>query len=149
MLSAVNRTWVITLCAFVVACSSGGNDQKPDEQLWGPTTTPFDPECVSGCEVIASEDFGHAGSVTVSFNPEVDDPIAKWGDCLESFKACITDGGAALACSEQSACPETCRDDFEAQIDGVSDLAEQLAAFEATYINGDAPCRPTGGEVAP
>ena len=106
-------------------------------------------ELPEGAEVIAAEEFGHAGDLTLAYNPDVDDSIAKWGDCLESFKACITGGGAARACSEQSSCPETCRTEYESSLGAASGLEEELEAFEAVYIVAGAPCRPSGDEATP
>lgn len=147
------RTGVVALlfaASLLVGCSSDTSDAPPiEETRWAPTTTPYDPECASGCEVIAEGEFGHVGSVTLAFNPNVDDPVAQWGDCIESFRACVDRGGDALACSESSECPEDCRATFAAQVEGVSELEAQVGVFKAVYLDEGAPCLPPLGEIAP
>jgi len=140
---------ILTLTMLVAAC--GGDSQPsdpPGSSVWQPTTIPFDPTCAN-CETIASGDYGHSGDLTLSYDPDVDDAIAQWGDCLESFRRCLVGGGLALACSEQSICPESCRADFESRIGGLTELPAQIEAFEAVYIDDGAPCLPPADEVQP
>ena len=108
---------------------AGGDSSMPDpgfgNDIWAPTTVPYDPECKTGCEPLAMGDYGHLGELEISYNPDVDDPIAQWADCLESFQACLFDGRDALECSQQSSCPAACRVDYESRIVGVTDVEAQ------------------------
>ena len=144
-----------SIALLLAACSSGaetsggsGSGGTPADERWAPTTVPHDPSCASGCEVIEQGDFGHIGELTLLVNPNVDDPVAQWGDCIQSFRGCIEQGTDARACSEQSDCPESCRADYEGRIDGVSELEAQLDAFRAVYIDEGAPCLPPTEEPA-
>lgn len=137
---------VLVAGASFAACSD--NDPRPGDTVWKPTTAAYDPDCETGCETLRSGEGPHGGEVRVSFNPAVDDPIAQWGDCLESFRSCVAVGGGAVACSQQSECPESCKQNFQGRASVLSDLGEQLDAFEAVYISENAPCLPpTSDEV--
>jgi hypothetical protein len=141
------------MALLLAACSSGtgtagGAGGAPTDDRWAPTTTPYDPTCASGCEVIEQGDFGHIGELTLLVNPNVDDPVAQWGDCIDSFRLCIEKGTDARACSERSDCPESCRADYQDRIDGVNELEAQLEAFQAVFIDVGAPCLPPIDEEA-
>jgi hypothetical protein len=136
----------LLLALSATACGGGGSEagQKdpPPDGPWAQATVAYDPDCATGCVTLQSREPVHGVDLTILYNPDVDDPIAQWGDCLESFKVCITGGGAAAACSQQSQCPEVCRQDFETRVATLSDLAAQFDAFEAVYISDGAPCLP-------
>jgi len=121
----------------------------PGDKRWAPTTVPYDPSCASGCEVIEEGDFGHIGKIMLLANPDVDDPVAQWGDCIQSFRVCIEAGGDARPCSEGSECPEDCRAQLEERIRNVTDLRTQLDAFKGVYLDEDAPCLPPLEEESP
>ena len=152
----MNQDWrpvlIVALgAAFVLGgCSSETVDQRTiGETRWAPTTTAYDPECASGCQVLEEGEFGHVGAVSLSFNPDVDDPVAQWGDCIESFRVCVGGGGEVGSCSEDSVCPEDCKADFEARLGSASEIGGQLAAFKAVYLDEGAPCLPPVEEVSP
>jgi hypothetical protein len=65
-------------------------------EYWRPTTIAYDPACAAGCEpfraVAPAHNVAAAEAVAVpmlAFNPNVDDAIAQWGDCLESIIECV------------------------------------------------------------
>jgi hypothetical protein len=117
--------------------------------VWRETTVAYDPACTD-CETLVSGEYGHVGEIRVAVDADTDDPIAQWGDCLQSFRDCVVGGDAADTCSQRSACPESCRADFEGRIVGVTDLRAQISAFEAVYVNVGAPCLPpVDGAVQP
>lgn len=131
-------------------CTGETAEQGPiGETRWAPTSTPYDPDCVSGCQVLEEGEFGHLGAVSLSLNPDVDDPVAQWGDCIESFRDCVAGGGKVGSCSESSLCPEDCKADVAARLVGETEIGAQLAAFKAVYLDEAAPCLPPVGEVSP
>jgi len=115
---------------------------------WAPTTVAYDPSCASGCEVVEEGDYGHIGELRLLVNPDVDDPIAQWGDCIESFTVCIDNGMDARSCSEGSVCPDECRAEYEGRLVGLSGLEAELRAFQAVYVDEGAPCLPPINEGA-
>jgi hypothetical protein len=147
------RSCFIALCcggALLLSCSSEtAGEAGVDDTRWAPTTTAYDPTCASGCEVLQEGEFGHIGGITLSFDPKVDDAVAQWGDCIESFRLCIEGGGEVRGCSEGSVCPEDCRADLAARLPGAGELEAGLAAFEAVYLDEGAPCLPPLEEVSP
>lgn len=147
------RSDLLALCcsgALLVACSSEtAGDVGFDDTRWAPTTTAYDPTCASGCEVLKEGEFGHIGGITLSFNPNVDDPVAQWGDCIESFRVCMEGGGDVRGCSEGSVCPEDCKAELAARLQGAGELEAELAVFKAVYLDEGAPCLPPVEEVSP
>ena len=145
--------------ALLVGCSSGaggsggsggsgasggaaGSAGTAMDVEWSPTRVPYDPSCASDCEVVEEGNYGHIGELQLLVNPDIDDPIAQWGDCIESFTVCIDNGMDAQSCSEGSVCPEECRVEYEERLVGLSDLEAQLLAFQAVYIDEGARCVP-------
>lgn len=129
--------------------TGGAGGDPPFSDVWEPTTVPYDPSCSSGCVVVEEGNFGHFGELEVLADLDVDDPIAQWGDCIESFTSCIDSGMDPQTCSEGSVCPEDCRADYEERIVGLSDLRAQLLQFQAVYVDVGAPCLPIVEESAP
>ena len=119
--------------------------------VWRPTTVPWDPECRSGCvEVARTVPLAHSGAeLRFRMNPAVDDPIAQWGDCLESVLSCLErDGGRLAPCIDDAACPAECKAVFRTRAAGAADEDARADAFEAVFVDRAAPCRPAD-EVAP
>jgi hypothetical protein len=116
--------------------------------VWRPTTVPWDPECRTGCVAIArTAPLAHADAeLLLRVNPAVDDPIAQWGDCLESILACLErDGGRLAPCVDEAACPAECKALFRTQAAGATDEEARADAFEAVFVHRTAPCRPSAG----
>lgn len=132
------------------AADAGAPDTAaPDTgwDVWAPTTHPYDPAC-EGCQQVGVVAMGHlGGAVTLRFDPLVDDPVAQWGDCVESLLVCLEGGGDPLSCGDSADCPAACKAAFQAQVTGISDVEGQVGALEAVYIVPGAPCRPQ--EVTP
>lgn len=82
-------------------------------------------------------------------DPALDDPIAQWGDCMDSVFACVGfDGPGDEAdranhlrqCVAQSSCPAACRDHFAAEASG--DLQSVVEAFQASFLEEASWCSP-------
>jgi hypothetical protein len=112
--------------------------------VWAPATVPFDPACTATCpEIARSAPLAHAGAaLRVRVNPAIDDPIAQWGDCLESVLVCFEAQGTLAPCVEAAQCPPACKAHFAAQAAGAADEAARLDAFDALFLDPAAPCRP-------
>jgi hypothetical protein len=112
--------------------------------VWRPATVPFDPTCATGCtEVSRTAPLGHfQGTLRLRVNPAVDDPVAQWGDCLESVLVCYEADGALAACVAQAQCPPDCKTLFAEAAAGAADDEARVAAFEAVFVGAGAPCRP-------
>jgi hypothetical protein len=83
-------------------------------------------------------------------NPNVDDPIAQWGLCLDEVMTCLEAGGAAMDCADTAAtCPALCAQEFRARAEGLSEESQRIAAFEAVFVQPGAPCRPGDPGAAP
>jgi hypothetical protein len=118
--------------------------------MWSPTTVPFDPACTTSCpEIARSHPLAHSEAVlALRVNPAIDDPIAQWGDCLESVLDCFERDGTLAPCIADAACPAECKALFQAQAAAAADEEARLDVFEAVFLERAAPCRPAD-EVAP
>jgi len=109
---------------------------------WLEPTVPYDPTCAGGCDETPIE-LGHLrDGFTLRIDPNVDDAVAQWGDCVESMLVCLEAGSSARACVAAAECPEICKDLFDARAIGVSDEARLLDHFESVFIEEGAACRP-------
>lgn len=143
----------ITVDEIVLAVTyalNGCPDPPARLDVWHPATVPFDPECLSGCiELERTAPLGHSeAQIRLRINPDVDDPIAQWGDCLESVIACFERDGALGPCVEQATCPTECKALFRERAANAANEDARVDAFEAVLVDSDAPCRPADG-VAP
>ncbi len=122
-------------------------------EVWSKTTVPFDPTCSENCTT-AGEIGGLHGSASVEFrqNAAVDDPIAQWGDCLQTVFVCLAENVGAPASAEQkatvartcvnaSSCPAPCKDRYAKKAAGSATAAEQ--AFDEVFIGEGAWCLPS------
>jgi hypothetical protein len=75
-------------------------------------------------------------------NPATDDPIAQWGDCLESVLACFERDGTLAPCVEAASCPAECKALFRERAAVAVDEDARVSAFEAVLVDRTAPCRP-------
>jgi hypothetical protein len=116
---------------------------RPDASPWRPATTPYDPACSTGCKEIKHVREHHGADLHMLVNPRVDDAIAQWGDCLQSFTDCVgADTTAITQCAARSACPASCRAAFASQAAGESDPRRLLDIFESIFVRDGAMCRP-------
>lgn len=163
---------LMLICAFVItACHGSSSDTvglgdagRPgtdtteaghdSDDPWAPTSVPYDPTCARDCLEVGEYSAGHhvVGGLVLRYNPAVDDPIAQWGDCLESMLVCLEGGSEARACMDEAACPTACKRLVEGHAGGATDKSDIVAAFERVFIDEGAPCRPVAppdGEVTP
>jgi hypothetical protein len=116
---------------------------RPDASPWRQTTTPYDPACSTGCKEIKHVRDHHGADLHMRVNPNVDDAIAQWGDCLQSFTDCVGKDTTAIAqCVARSACPAPCRAAFASQAAGEGDPRRLLDIFESVFVRDGAMCRP-------
>ncbi len=136
-------------CPENVGSTETGSSTRTLREPWNATTVPYDPECDEDCEDVAEVNIGHFGEATIRENAAVDDPVAQWGDCIDSMIDCMDDGGTAAACVSSSVCPGPCKTEFDRLAEGLSDEDELLDVFETVFIQADAVCRPSDEEVTP
>jgi len=109
---------------------------------WLPPSVPYDPDCGSGCDE-SSIELGHLGpGFTLRVDPDVDDAVAQWGDCVESMLVCLEGGNGARDCLATSQCPQICKELFDSRAVGVTDEERLLDVFETVMIEEGAACRP-------
>jgi len=121
--------------------------EKP--ALWKPPARPWEPDHCERrpCRPLAALSVGPSELVFL-VDPELDDAVAQWGDCVDQFRSCV-DGlqdptaASVSACMESAtACPAPCREAFRRRAGDAPDLARLLTAFSEVYIDSDAPCLP-------
>lgn len=110
---------------------------------WAETTVPYDPTCATDCEVVGMISPGHRGAVMpLAVNPNVDDPIAQWADCIDTFTQCMEATPDPLACMAGGSCPDACRSAYAAEVSTVPGLEGQLRVFQEMFLDDEAFCRP-------
>ncbi|MEE2525720.1 hypothetical protein V0U79_05025 [Hyphobacterium sp. HN65] len=132
-------------------------DAPPDD-LWAEGSYTADPECdpsTPDCEVLlAPVPAGHGSdgtgpAISLVAYPELDDPIAQWGLCMDTVFTCLgppddanaTERATRLrACVAQAECPQACLDRYAGQAGG--DLDAAVDAFERIFVAEDAWCTP-------
>ena len=88
----------------------------------------------------------HTGvELEVVYNPAIDDPLAQWGDCMDSVLGCLKSGDDfdLPGCTAQSICPESCRSEYARRVEGVADKTTLVRTFQALFITKGAPCMPS------
>lgn len=123
------------------------------DHVWKKTTIDYDPECSDNCiELLERPAGAHGGSVRLVVNPEIDDPVAQWGDCVGSIMACYENGidsdstplhrdETMHTCILESACPAECRNHYSLDVN--DDMMRVNAALESTFLGERASCLPT------
>lgn len=119
--------------------------------VWASPTVPYKPDCGAECKLFGTLQAGHGaphgaeGGLELRYDPNVNDSIAQWGDCLDSVFVCLNAAaGRSPArvgdCVRDAKCPKECKDRYAAR--SVSTIEEAEAAFFGVFVNKDAPCRP-------
>lgn len=121
---------------LVVSCGQQGQDNS--KNVWQKPTKSFGDACTQNCELVTKLSAGHGRtqSLAVIYDPEIDDEIAQWGDCLQSVMRCTTSGGDIARCTADATCPVPCIAAFE-EMPG-----DRQSAFEAIFINDGGLCVP-------
>lgn len=150
---------LLLLLGLAVVLFLLGRDRPPND-LWAEASYVADPDCEAGsaeCPVFIDPlPVGHGGSAASSAPtlyavtyPGLDDPIAQWGQCMDSVLSCLTPLEGAPAeeraaglhtCVAASACPQACRDRYAARAG--TDLATAHASFVEIFVEEDAWCAP-------
>ncbi len=113
---------------------------------WAETTVPYDPTCETDCEIVGYVTPGHRGTPEpLRLNPNVDDPIAQWAGCIQTFTECMDETPDVLACVDQGPCPLVCKAEFVRVAEAATDLDARLDAFSKTFLDEGAFCRPEEG----
>lgn len=136
------------------AASDVGGGQPTLDDPWTPATMAFkedlcaNEQCV---EVHRLAQGGHLGGaqIVVVEVPGLDDAVSQWQRCVFSVMGCTEGGGAFAGCVAAADCPSPCKSAFAGKAAGKT-LDEQLTAFEAVFVDEDAPCRASdSAEVTP
>lgn len=132
--------------------------RTPYGDVWAKTTVPYDPTCQSGCTAVNQLDGGQshgASEIAVFVNPDVDDPIAQWGDCLQSIFTCVEaqsdpfqpgdqKASTVKSCVAASSCPAACIERFSRRSTGGA--ADVEAALDDIFIDKAGWCVPREGQ---
>jgi len=151
-------TALLALAAIVVWWFMSSRNAPPAD-LWADGGYVADINCVAGtaeCPVfMTARPVGHGSpaegdlALTAVHYPGLDDPIAQWGQCMDSVLTCLApvSGGtseekiAALGvCVAQAQCPQACRDRFADRV-GTA-LESAVAEFDAIFVAEEAWCSP-------
>lgn len=132
-------------------------DTRP--HVWAEPTVPYEAESCAeegACETIDLAAAGHgahgeeSGTLFV-YNPNIDDEIAQWGDCIDQIFVCIQTGMEAegadgaetvrgcVAAADQ--CPGECREHFAGRAGGL-DIEAMEALFFETFVDERGYCVP-------
>ena len=139
---------IIVIVVFALAGLLGWWLWPSAESVWQPATESYAPErCSKGeCDPVLEIPFAADQSVTLTYDPRIDDAVAQWADCLEAVVGCIEKAKGAPAaypvCVAQSSCPVSCRKAFAKRASGAGRKEEMIAAMEAVFLAPDALCNP-------
>lgn len=132
-------------------------DAPPDD-LWAEAIVTADPECdpeTAECDILlppVPAGHGSDGSgpaISLVTYPDLDDPIAQWGRCMDTVFTCLGPpddasaeerAGRLRACVAGAECPQACLDRYAGQAGG--DLDAAVTAFQRIFVAEDAWCAP-------
>ncbi len=159
---------IATLVAFALLLAALaaylylGRDIRAD--VWQEATVPYDESACDEegeCEVFATSAAGHGShdpedAIEFFYNPDIDDAIAQWGDCIGAVFVCIEtnmqqagEGGGEpdrasiinTCVAEAEDCPNECKAHFASQARGL-DFDAMEALFFATFVEERGYCVP-------
>lgn len=145
----------VSVLAAVISLGSGcggcGSDFTPTlEEPWEPQSGQLDETCeTEACIKLASLSTSHTGTVEIFVNTTDNGPHAQWQTCFWDFAGCWEETDEYTSCIEQAECPAPCKDEYKRLLGEGTSTEEQAAAFEAVFINDEAPCGSPKEEVAP
>ena len=121
-------------------------EPEPETQAAIPNP-PIDPRPPCGgsetCVNAGSVSAGHGGAaIEVHFDPERNDAIVRWGNALGNIMDCADGGETIAACVAVADVDPSCKEEF----DRLTDLANEIAAFDAVFLTTGSPCRPEEGQ---
>jgi len=116
---------------------------------WRQSHHPFDPKrCLAGkCkEMLRLPPIANQG-VSIKVDPEIDDEVAQWSDCLASITQCADQLNVLTVqgfhkCVSQSVCPVSCKQGFGRKVRHVQDINGMLAEFNAYFVDEGGACVP-------
>lgn len=134
----------------LVACGStcAGEPQPPAPPLprdLPPEVIASFPQNDRGQPILHSTRFAGEGSLRLVYDRDLDDPLARWGQCLGRVVACYrTNEGPIDGCIEliercaddrggEGCCPAQCIDEFRAKN---SSGASEKEAIDASFVHG-------------
>jgi hypothetical protein len=144
---------ILALLILIWIWVSPGSDRPPAD-LWQSATTDYNDECDDGCRVLVENIPAMHGDrdgviMSLTTDPRLDDPIAQWGDCMDTVFTCLNDdtsdtdaerANGLRLCVAESTCPNRCKDRFAQNSTG--DLENVSAAFENLFLEENAWCLP-------
>ncbi len=148
---------VIAVLSLVIIFIFISKDEAPNITIeapsiptpWQPTHHAFDPNrCKDGkCKEMLRLPMMGTSKLSFMVDPEVDDPVAQWSDCLASITQCIDHNDTFTVkgfheCVRQSTCPESCKDGFNHKTQHTSDIKGMMAAFDTYFIGEGGTCVP-------
>lgn len=138
------RFMMLGAALLAAACGGGGDDFTPTlDEPWRPQSGEVDTECGGdSCIDLAEMQSPHVGPFTFVLNKTDNGPGAQWLRCFASFAVCWDGGNAMTGCVAAAECPGPCKDEYARLAGDATDAAAQATAFEAVFMNDDAPCRP-------
>jgi len=115
---------------------------------WVPATVAYDSECSGDkCKPAGTVSLGHFGDVEFAIQPDVDDAVAQWGDCLDSLMACMEKDGTPGDCVDRSTCPQACKQKYHESTPGDVEYLAGLDAIESLFVKEGAACRATEEQI--
>ncbi|MDF0603746.1 hypothetical protein P1J78_23785 [Psychromarinibacter sp. C21-152] len=144
------RTWgiaagaVLLFVVVVVLFWPRGADE-----IWAEATKPYQSECNrEDCIEVVAPKPGHGGGQTLQmvYDPDVDDAIAQWGDCLDEVLVCRRETGKTLSCVQEAACPAACINQFETAAANLADERERAQLFLVEFVEDGGFCVPNASD---
>jgi hypothetical protein len=122
--------------------------------VWARATVPYSAGCAGGCETLRAIGLAHGGgpeqataatAPRLVYNPRINDPIAQWGDCLQSIMTCVRSQPRGQktgidTCVAQSSCPAACKERYASGAG--ADFSTAEASLFGVFVDEDAVCRP-------
>ena len=109
---------------------------------------PCDAACIKRLKPFVMLRGAHVGPLHLYLRPDVDDPVAQLGDCLQSVMKCVDRRGKSKPgkvirpCVKASSCPPLCKRAFEKRAAALEDAEALLDALEAVFMKEGALCHP-------
>ena len=116
--------------------------------VWKESKNTYQPDCGENCQHIAQVHPGHRGTtLQLLYNPEIDDAVAQWSDCISTVMSCWKEGETFAQCVQTASCPQGCKENFYENIGSNTDPKKQRETFEALFIHEGGMCVPEDRKI--